>query len=57
MGCLKLNTELYNRLNKEVKDFKTNKTRILSVRNGLNIIGKLYIRLRILSIERRLATK
>jgi hypothetical protein len=35
---------------------KNNKTRILSVRDGLNITGQLYIRLRTLSIGRRLAT-
>jgi hypothetical protein len=31
--------------------------RILSVRDGLNITGQLYIRLRTLSIGRRLATR
>jgi hypothetical protein len=31
--------------------------RILSIRDGLNIIGRLYIRSRILSIGRRLATR
>jgi hypothetical protein len=36
---------------------KNNKTRILSVRDRLNITGQLYIRLRTLSTGRRLATR
>jgi hypothetical protein len=36
---------------------KNYKTRILSVRDGLNIAGRPYIRSRILSVGRRLATR
>jgi hypothetical protein len=36
---------------------KNYKTYILSIRDGSNIIGRLYIRLYILSIGRRLATR
>jgi hypothetical protein len=36
---------------------KNNKIYILSVRDGLNIIGRLYIRLYIFSIGRRLVTR
>jgi hypothetical protein len=35
---------------------KNNKTRILSIRNGSNITGRLYICSRTLSTGRRLAT-
>jgi hypothetical protein len=34
-----------------------NKTRILSVRDGLNVTGRPYIRFRIFSIRGRLATR
>jgi hypothetical protein len=36
---------------------KNYRTYILSIRDGLNIIGQLYIYLRTLSIGRRLATR
>ena len=36
---------------------KDSETRAFSVRDRLNIIRRLYIRLRIFSIERRLATR
>ena len=33
------------------------KTRILSIRDGLNVVGRPYVRPRTLSIGRRLATR
>jgi hypothetical protein len=36
---------------------ENNKTRILSIRNGLNITGRLYIYSRTLSVGRRLVTR